>query len=238
MSDSDGGASRLAASESGSKGRHVRVAVGVTAVAAVLGAAAYVTTDRLTREQGATTEVGALAWPSASVGIPSAGVRSAPASASATPANGEMKPWASMSPEEQRRIRQKIDAAHKAMAKDGVKITRPLDGKKATGDAITRTGGSLSQDEGITRVTTAKYDLTGQKELRWVVDGGKKTGTATCTQKFRFSRDKPATERPNMLMCWRTSAQRSVVAVTVVKEGKPSTEANLKVLAREWGKLG
>ncbi len=211
--------------------RHTTAKVaGAVTLLAALGGTAYAVTSQLTEKDPAT------GGPTAAAERPLA---AAPASPAATPPANVTKPWQSMSPDEQKQVRERIDAAREAMAKKGVKLTRPLEAKPhpgATGEATTSTSGSLNKD-GITRVTTAKYDLTGQKDLLWAADGGKKVGPASCTQKFRFSRDAPAQERSTMLMCWRTSAKKSVVTVTVEKTGRPSVKSNLEVLSREWAKL-
>lgn len=43
---------------------------------------------------------------------------------------------------------------------------------------------------------------------------------------------------PNVLLCFRTSATRSVVTLAVGKTGSPSATTSTAVLAREWAKLG
>jgi hypothetical protein len=40
-----------------------------------------------------------------------------------------------------------------------------------------------------------------------------------------------------MLMCWRTSGERSVAVLAVDPEGTPSRQATTKVVDREWKKL-
>jgi hypothetical protein len=91
---------------------------------------------------------------------------------------------------------------------------------------------------GSLRIVTARGDLTGQRELLWPADKGRKHGDVTCTQKFHFaSNDKP-TVRPNMLVCWRTSAAKSVATVLVDFGGHPSAGVSRKTIDREWAKLG
>ena len=49
------------------------------------------------------------------------------------------------------------------------------------------------------------------------------------TQTFRLFNDPAPEEKPNLLLCWRTSPHKSVVAVIVDPKGHPSTS---KALAR------
>jgi hypothetical protein len=86
------------------------------------------------------------------------------------------------------------------------------------------------------RIVSAKGDMTAQDELAWV-DGGHRAGPVTCTQDFRFSGDAPAQFRPTMLVCWRTSATKSVYTVMVDQRGKPSESASVAALSREWRTL-
>jgi hypothetical protein len=48
---------------------------------------------------------------------------------------------------------------------------------------------------------------------------------------------KPAV-RPNLLLCWRTSDDRSVATVLIDQSGKPSTADSVRIIDREWAKLG
>jgi hypothetical protein len=86
------------------------------------------------------------------------------------------------------------------------------------------------------RVISAKFDLTGQKELLWAADGGLPVGDARCTRKFHFSNNEDPHVIPTMLMCWRTSAVKSVVVVSVSYHGKPAAAEAVAVLDREWAK--
>jgi hypothetical protein len=40
-----------------------------------------------------------------------------------------------------------------------------------------------------------------------------------------------------MLVCWRTSARRSVVTVAVAEQGRPSSGDSVAVIQREWARL-
>ncbi|GGJ94744.1 hypothetical protein GCM10010123_25690 [Pilimelia anulata] len=97
--------------------------------------------------------------------------------------------------------------------------------------------GNLRKDRQTLRVVSARADLTGQRELAWVADGGAPVGTARCTQNFRFSTARPAKVRPTLLLCWRTSAARSAYTVMVNLNGRPSREASIAALDSAWAKL-
>ena len=121
------------------------------------------------------------------------------------------------------------------MAEDGVKVSRPREPQATTAvsDLHQTDTGSL-QKGGTVRIVSAKGDLTGQRELSWVAGGISKYQGADCSQTFRFSSNPKPTVKPNLLMCWRTSAEKSVVAVVVDANGKPSKEKAVSALEQRW----
>ncbi|MFC7279249.1 hypothetical protein ACFQS1_35255 [Paractinoplanes rhizophilus] len=88
------------------------------------------------------------------------------------------------------------------------------------------------------RVVSARSDLTGQRELAWVGDEGEPIGNARCTQRIRLSNNQTATVRRNLLLCWRTSSEKSVYTVAVDLDGKPSRIKSVASIERQWSKLG
>jgi hypothetical protein len=86
------------------------------------------------------------------------------------------------------------------------------------------------------RITSARYDLSGRGEMLWAADSGRPVGDAHCTQNFHFIQNGRATLRPTMLLCWRTSDERSVVVLSVGR--KPSTLDSAGVIDEQWAKLG
>jgi hypothetical protein len=100
------------------------------------------------------------------------------------------------------------------------------------------TEATTQQQGGTLKVVSARADLTGYQELSWVADKGTKSGDARCTQKIRLSAQTPAAVRPTLLLCWRTSAQRSVYTLAVVPKGRPTTSISTDILAKEWRRLG
>ncbi|MEV4348693.1 hypothetical protein AB0J83_29905 [Actinoplanes sp. NPDC049596] len=226
------------------KQRAKQAVVGVAGLA-VLGAGAYFVTTQVTGQTTETRDAGALAP------ITSAAT-SAPASASAspeptaeadavTPTKGAVKqstsPTPSPSPSRSMSVEQEIKEAREKAAKDGYNVKRPVTPapNAATGPV---TEHNENRKNGTFRVVTARHDLSGQRELLWVANGGESVGSADCTQTFKFSNnDKPQVKK-NMLVCWRTSASRSVVTVMVDYNGNPSKTDSVKAIDREWAKLG
>jgi hypothetical protein len=104
-------------------------------------------------------------------------------------------------------------------------------------DVTVSSSGSLPKDHRTLRVVTARSDLTGQRELAWAADAGYAVGKAKCTQNFRFSETSRVGERPTMLLCWRTSAQKSVVVIAVDIDKRPSAQKSVATLNRIWSRL-
>jgi hypothetical protein len=110
----------------------------------------------------------------------------------------------------------------------------PAPGVVAADDVHER---SQKLPNGSLRVVTARGDLTGQNVLLWAADSGKVRGHVACTQDVKFANNAVPGVRPNLLLCWRTSATRSVATVLVDYGGHPSARKSRKVIAREWARL-
>jgi hypothetical protein len=98
--------------------------------------------------------------------------------------------------------------------------------------------GTLAKDHHTLRVVTARADLTGQRELAWAADAGRQVGTSRCTQNFRFSTDTPPRVRPTMMLCWRTSATKTVYAIVVDIDKRPSERETVQIINRVWAQMG
>nr|WP_221377752.1 hypothetical protein [Actinoplanes polyasparticus] len=96
---------------------------------------------------------------------------------------------------------------------------------------------SETTGSGRIRVTSAGYDLTGRPELAIAGDTGWLVGGARCTKTVRTESGERARVVPSMLVCWRTSARRSVVTVAVAEQGRPSSGDSVAVIQREWARL-
>jgi hypothetical protein len=97
--------------------------------------------------------------------------------------------------------------------------------------------GNVQENRRSMRVVSAKGDLTGQRELAWPADEGTKVGDARCTQNFQFNAQSAPGIRPTLMICWRTSKDKSVYTVAVDVANKPSAQNSVAVLDREWNSL-
>jgi hypothetical protein len=135
-----------------------------------------------------------------------------------------------------------IAAAHELASKPNNRVRRPLppqNGNTVGADEVRVTDiGSLKRDKATLRVVSARRDLTGLRELSWVADAGEKFGSARCTQKIRLSAGAAALVKPTLLLCWRTSADKSVYTLAVNVAERPSKKASVAALDKEWSKLG
>ena len=100
------------------------------------------------------------------------------------------------------------------------------------------TSGSVQRDGKTMRLVSARADLTGQRELAWVADGGEPVGRARCSQTFRLASNVEPARKPNLLICWRLSATKSVYTVMVDLDGDPSERKAAAAIDTEWQKLG
>ena len=134
----------------------------------------------------------------------------------------------------------RVSAARKSVALGEASIGHPLPKKPVApmrDVRVTQTG-NLKKDGGILRVVSSRSDLTGQRELAWIADRGDPIGDARCTQKIRLSNNAKADVRKTLLICWRTSADRSVFTVAVRLDGKPSRRTSLAAIEKGWSQLG
>lgn len=138
---------------------------------------------------------------------------------------------------------ERVKAAREAAEKDGVEVQHPLPQRAQAAtmadpdSAKVTTTGSLKKDRGTMRIVTVQGDLTGQRELAWVAGGITDHGPASCSQTFKLSNEAKPAKRKNLLVCWRTSAAKSVVTVTVDLDGKPSVSKSLAVIDKQWRNL-
>lgn len=225
--------------------RRVQIAAVVAGMAALLGGSAYLIADRIMNHDGSdvTRDVGALAPVAPDVPLPPGAAPSVPVAATTsavpTSATPSARPAASATKSpDAAALRKQIQAARDAAAKDGIPLQRPLQQKGkmvAESQVSTRTE---QTSEGTIRISTAKADLSGQQDQLLAADDGTVVGHVRCTQEIHFSANAAPREIPTLLLCWRTSSQRSVVTLAVAKKGRPSTTASVATIDREWSKLG
>ncbi|WP_203742493.1 hypothetical protein [Actinoplanes cyaneus] len=92
--------------------------------------------------------------------------------------------------------------------------------------------------DGTVRVSAARFDLSGQSDLRLAGDAGFPAGGGVnCTNRVRLDADDPASARSGLLLCWRTSDDRSVVTMAVVARGSPDARDSVDIIEQEWAAL-
>ena len=228
--------------------RRKQAIAGAVGLAAVLGGGALAA-DRMTRDADtvsadvaapATVAPSSAALSSAAPAssVPPSAAQSPAASSAATPGRASSAPAPAPATTKPKTRAQMIDEAKGAAAKaDNVRRPNPPKIVPADAKVTVTQSGSLAEG-GTLKVVSARADLTGQRELGIVADEGRAVGDARCTQNIRFSEGQPAQEKPTLLICWRTSAGKSVYTVSTVRTGRPSAENAVAALNRQWAKLG
>jgi hypothetical protein len=225
-----------AAARSGGSRR--RVAAGIAGLA-VLGAGAYLVADGTRHhdtEPGKSTAI-TVATGSPAV-TPASGSAAGPLS-SATADAVHAPDLGTEPPRNAKEAAAEIAAARAAAAKDGYPVHRGFTpAPNAVQGPVTVTNTGSLRTGGTMRVVTARHDLSGQRELLWAADDGEPFGDARCTQNFHFSNNVKPRVRPTMLLCWRTSNQKSVVTVAVSRTGRPMKSLSVAEIDRQWAALG
>ncbi|MEV0900320.1 hypothetical protein [Actinoplanes sp. NPDC049802] len=217
--------------------RRKQVFAAIAGAAAVLTGAGFLATQLMNESQPTLPEPAALAPQTtpASAGVSAAGIspsdartpgkstkRAAPAERSPAPtpaAGGPGSPGA--------------DAARASAAIGDLRDRLGL-GATGVAERTERLG------DGTVRIVTARRDLTGDRELVLAGDDGTEVGDGVrCTTDVRrgtiISSEAPS---PATLLCWRTSAERSVITMATAPDGEPSTADSVELIQREWERLG
>jgi len=210
------------------------VAAGVVGAAALLAIGGFVAANMADSRQPDTGEPEALA---------TAGVAAQPVtgrtSAEMSPPAVKPTPSPSPSPSRQLSRRERVAEARVSLSAAGVDLKRAITPAPGLpkGPVDVTNKGTLAKG-GTMRVVTAGYDLSGQRELLWAADKGERVGQARCTQNLRFSNAAEPHDFPTVLLCWRTSATKSVITVAVAKSGRPEKADSITEINRQWAKLG
>ncbi|MGX6607159.1 hypothetical protein ACWKSP_34300 [Micromonosporaceae bacterium Da 78-11] len=205
-----------------------KTALGALALAAALCGAAYLITSLLPDSDTSTGNGGGLA-PVVSVepitSLPS------PAASVVEPVMGSAPPRSASTVAPSPTFSPAFTAAPSGVAVAGGISAQG--GPAAAADAVsTRTekiaGGTL-------RISSGRLDLTGEGDQALAADDGFPVGDARCTQQLYLRPAGPTGRRvPSMMVCWRTSATRSVVTVGT---GTPSAADGAAAIASEWAQL-
>lgn len=133
---------------------------------------------------------------------------------------------------------ERLAAALEAGKKD-VEVQRPIPrmGPAVNSEVTVKEHGSVQKDGKMLKVVSARQDLSGHRELTWVADEGKTVGKAKCSQKIKLSNEAQPRVRPTLLICWRTSSEKSVYTVSVNLDKKPSMRESVAAIDKAWAKL-
>ncbi|MCY1145359.1 hypothetical protein OWR29_45785 [Actinoplanes sp. Pm04-4] len=215
-----------------------RMVVGGVGLAAVLGTGAILLTANSERDSTATAPNPTPAASSSPASSPSP---DAPAgSASSAPASAGPavpSPAVSASP---KTLQERLAAARSANKRLGTEPRHapPPNGNEIHSAVTVKNQGDIRKGGKTLRIVSARQDLTGLRELAWVADEGKPAGKARCTQNIRLYNNPKPRERPTLLLCWRTTADKSVYTVAVDVNERPSTAESLKAIERRWAEMG
>jgi hypothetical protein len=215
--------------------RRKQMVVAAVGLAALLGGGAFVVTEARTAEETIVPDEAHAPPAPAPAPTPAPAVSEPPLSvrSSGLPA-ARVSRTSSPEPETlAERIAQLQASARMATDQVGV----PL-GPSVIPDSALTVSRSGTSRTGTLKVVSALADLTGQQELAWVAGPGDKVGDAECSQRIRLSADVPVLVHPTLLLCWKTSAAKSVYTLAVSPKGKPSAQASVDALDRQWATLG
>ena len=193
----------------GLRSRPARVALGAAGLAAVLGGGAYAVTDltanRSSSDTTAATVTAAAATATATTAATTAAATAtgdASSKPSSTPSSSPTpRPNLSLSKADAERIEAVRRYAASAGAKD-FKPTMPRAVSDGLAPAKVVNTGSLKEDGGTMRIVTAKGDLSGERELKWVAGGITKVGRAECSQTIQLANQVKPKKEPTLLLCW------------------------------------
>ncbi|NMO51231.1 hypothetical protein HH310_08530 [Actinoplanes sp. TBRC 11911] len=228
--------------------RRRQAVIGATGMAAVLGAGGILmaTQHRNSADVPSAAHVPASTTesPDAAGQAPDAAGQPPAHTAGSTPTSkSPASPLATAAtPRTSEDVRKEVVAARKKAAADGFQVQRQMMAPKAAtvadADISVVNTGDLRKTKSTLRVVAAHGDLSGQRELAWVANKGTPVGAARCSQQFRLANEAKPVTRPNLLICWRTTAKKSVYTVAVAVDGHPSQQASLAAITKKWTELG
>jgi hypothetical protein len=216
--------------------RRKQAIVGAVGVVAILGGSAFFVTEAMTAKETIVPEAAYAPPAPSSPGPATASVRPPAAGRTTRVPAAKLSRMPSAQPKTTKPVGALSDSDLQPTADPLRPLPRPNEVVPDSAITVSETG-SLRAG-GTLKVVSARADLTGQRELAWVADGGRTVGDAECSQKIRLSPDAPARVRPTLLLCWRTSGTKSVYTVAVNRKGRPSTRASIAALDRRWAELG
>jgi hypothetical protein len=223
------------------RSRRRKLAAGAVGLLAILGVGGIVADQVFDDADTSLAQTGALqpVAPSASASATASGGSAAPSASAAPPVAA--KPRTSATPRP-KTTAERIAAVRSLAAKPNDQVRRPPEPNGAAAaipvtTADVTTTQSLQNGERLT-VSSARQDLTGYNHLGLVADPGVKYGEARCTKKIKVRAAEKPRERPTLLICWRTTATKSVYTMAVKLDGRPDPKLSVAALDKEWAKLG
>ncbi|BCY13907.1 hypothetical protein L3i22_089950 [Actinoplanes sp. L3-i22] len=201
--------------------RRKQAVAGVTGALALLAGTYFLTTKLMETSQDTLPEPAALAplTTAATPGIDGTGI-------SAVPGNLEAP-----------RTTHPAQAAKRAPSPTPSDLTPQAEMPSETAAGlVTRRVETIKN--GTVRISSARFDLTGQSDLLYAADQGDAAGDGVyCTNRVRFGADEPVAEKAGLLLCWRTSDLRSVVTMAVAVQGTPDPRDCVGIIEQEWAAL-
>ncbi|MCO8273176.1 hypothetical protein M1L60_21520 [Actinoplanes sp. TRM 88003] len=220
--------------------RKRKLAVGAVGLATVLGTGAFLVADRA-GDENIPAEGRVALTPEAAEsrfgGTEPDVKRASPTEE--TPSSSPKASPATVMPSVPAEVRKKIEDARRKMAEDGVPVQGAVEQQMTSaGQRLAVTTQETRTKGGTLTVTAARGDLTGQGRLANVSGGVGRHRGVPCSQTFQFSAQAVPAKKDNLLMCWRVTANKSVVAMVVDLDGKPSRDKAVDAIDKKWSEMG
>jgi hypothetical protein len=108
----------------------------------------------------------------------------------------------------------------------------------AGGATVVGRGYGSAQIRRQLRLVAGRTDLSGKLEFGWAADAGRVVpssfGDARCTQKLILAPGSPASVRPTVLLCWRTTSALSAYSVIIDFDHTPVDAEGVALLDVGW----
>jgi hypothetical protein len=219
----------------GKSSRRGRTLLGVAGLASVIGTSAFLASGRTNSEHGPEN-----AAPAAQMAVQQA-MSEAETPPGPTAQTGPMGPAVpgTAAPGQPKTTAERLNDARSANKRMGTEVRQPRVRTVADVDSskVRRVErGTLKEDRRMMRIVSSRQDLTDYAELGWIGDEGVPHGPARCSRTIQMS-DKPAAEKPTLMICWRTTPEKSVYTITVDLKKSPTAREGVAALEKEWRRM-
>lgn len=224
-------ASSTAVTPQRSAQRRKQAVVGIAGAAAVLAGAGFLVIELMHESQPTLPEPEALAPLTTPATAASAAAAVEP-SVTRTP-----KVTRHAAPVERSPV-PKPAASREAIPEQGAPASVAIDEpRERAGDRSEVTERTEPLGDGTIRIVSARRDLSGERQMLLAGDDGEEVGRGVrCTTDVRYGLSRPSAA-PQTLLCWRTSASRSVITMASSRDGEPPTAGSVDAIDREWSRL-